>query len=64
MSSADLDFADHNRARKVDRYAEGYQAGVVHALNAMIEFFEENNQNVPWGIRGAVLSIIDGDEVK
>jgi hypothetical protein len=63
-SSADLDFRDRNigRSTNVDRYADGYQAGVVQALGAALDFFESKGLDVPRGLRDAVLSLVDGEK--
>jgi len=47
-----------------ERYAAGYQAGVVHALIQVVEFFEARNEQVPYGISDAVLELIDNSSSK
>lgn len=42
-------------------FASGYEAGVVHALAAMQGYMDEKGVEVPYGVRDAVLSLIDGD---
>lgn len=63
-SSADLDFRDRNigSSSNVDRYALGYQAGVVQALGAALDFYESQGLSVPRGFRDAVLSLLDGEQ--
>ena len=61
FSSADLDFADQNRGGKVDRYALGYQAGVVQALSVVRDFMDEKGFDIPHGLNDAVLSLLDGE---
>lgn len=62
MSSADLDFQDRNMAKKVDRYALGYQAGVVQALSAVRDFLDERGVDAPHGLNDAVLVLLDGEK--
>jgi hypothetical protein len=60
-SSADLDFRDRNIGGSYDdnRYALGYQAGVVQALGSVLDFYESNGLDVPRGLRDAILSLVD-----
>ncbi len=39
----------------------GYQAGVVHALSEILDFYDEQGLDVPKGLRDAVLNLLGSD---
>lgn len=48
-------------AEQVDRFGLGYQAGVVQALDAIVEFLTLKEYPIPYGIRDAALKLLDGE---
>lgn len=43
-------------------FNEGYQAGVVHALDALRDFLISKGVDIPWGFNDAALELIDSKE--
>lgn len=43
-------------------FADGYQAGVVHALDEAVTYIESKGLDIPRGLRDAILSLIDGED--
>ena len=42
-------------------FANGYQAGVVHTIDALRDFLVSKGVDVPYGFVDAGLSLIDGE---
>lgn len=49
-------------AARSQGFNDGYQAGVVHALSEAIDFLDSKGFDIPWGMRSAILSLIDGKD--